>query len=191
MAPADNPSFDARIGHRLRSARKQAKVSLAELARVTGRSIGYLSQIERGLSSPTLREVALIADVLKVGFMDLVAPHGANAGAEPIRRDADRTYIPFRGPGIAKRVLSPRNSGSIEMFVMEIEADVGTGQQPYSHDGEESGFVLAGSIELTVGPARYRLEPGDSFRFSSRIPHAFRACGTTGAKVLWVNVGHR
>lgn len=183
--------LDAQIGHRLRSFRKRAKVSLAELAQATGRSIGYLSQIERGLSSPTIREVAVMADALRVGFMDLVAPQGAGAASDPIRREEDRTYIPFRGPGIAKRVLSPRNVGSIEMFIMELEADASTGQQPYSHDGEESGFVLEGSIELVVGAERYSLESGDSFRFSSRVPHAFRALGVTGAKVLWVNVGHR
>lgn len=182
---------DAQIGHRLRAFRKRARVSLAELAHATGRSIGYLSQIERGLSSPTIREVALLADALKVGFIDLVAPLGSDPEATPIRRNDDRTYIPFRGPGIAKRVLAPRNAGSIEMFVMELGAQASTGQQLYSHDGEEAGFVLEGSIELVIGAERHRLEPGDSFRFSSRIPHAFRALGDEGARVLWVNVGHR
>ena len=191
MVPAASATLDAEIGYRVCLIRKRAKVSLAELAQATGRSIGYLSQIERGLSSPTIREVALMADALKVGFMDLVAPQGEGAAAEPIRRDEDRTYIPFRGPGIVKRVLSPRNTGSIEMFIMELEAGAGTGHQPYSHDGEESGFVLEGSIDLMVGAERHSLEPGDSFRFSSRIPHAFKAFGASGAKVLWVNVGDR
>jgi quercetin dioxygenase-like cupin family protein len=77
------------------------------------------------------------------------------------------------------------------LFIMELEPGATTGQNPYSHEGEEAGYVLEGSIEIQIGDEVFALVAGDSFRFSSRLPHAFRALAERAASVLWVNVGDR
>jgi transcriptional regulator with XRE-family HTH domain len=179
------------VGERLRELRKRRKMSLVELAAASGRSIGYLSQIERGISSPTIREVAMLADVLGAGFLDLLTPTAGRPPAAPIRKHDDRAFLPFRGARITKRILSPRNEGALKLFIMELEPGAPTGQNPYSHEGEEAGYVLEGSIEIQIGDEVFALVAGDSFRFSSRLPHAFRALAERAASVLWVNVGDR
>jgi transcriptional regulator with XRE-family HTH domain len=182
-------TLEITIGERLRAARQDRRLSLAELAAASGRSIGHLSQIERGLSSPTVREVAMLAEVLGIDFLRLLTAPAASSEPSPIRRHADQPSIPFRGSGIVKRVLAPANAGAIQFYGMRISPGGTTGEQPYAHDGEEAGVVMSGSIVLRIGDAEHRLEAGDSFRFSSAVPHAFRNAGRTTAQVVWINVG--
>ncbi len=184
----DEMTVDRVVGERLRAIRKAADMSLETLARATDRSIGYVSQIERGLSSPTLRDIAAFARALGVPFVELLKAAPEAEADEPVRLDRDRSMLSFRGTGIAKRVLAPRNKGAIEFYVMQIDEDGHTGAAPYSHDGEEAGFVLKGRLQLTIGGRTYRLAKGDSFRFSSRTPHAFGNAGAGDAEVLWINV---
>jgi len=179
---------DRIVGERLRSLRKARDMPIEALARASERSIGYVSQIERGLSSPTLRDVAVFARVLEVPFVELLKQPAERESDEPVRFDADRSSVSFRGTGIRKRILAPRNRGAIDFYLMEIEIGGTTGATPYSHDGEEAGFVLKGMIQLNVGERQYRLSRGDSFRFRSRIEHQFSNRGDEPAEVLWINV---
>jgi transcriptional regulator with XRE-family HTH domain len=184
----DEAAVDRIIGERLRSIRKALDMSLEALARASSRSIGYISQIERGLSSPTVRDVAVFAKVLGVPFVELLKQPTEAEADEPIRLHSDPAVVDFRGTGITKRILAPRNRGTIEFYLMQIQKTGSTGEQPYSHDGEEAGFVLRGSIGLAIGAREYRLAKGDSFRFSSRTEHRFWNSGDGPAEVLWINV---
>lgn len=187
--PSGAAQQDLRLGERIRALRKRRRLPLAELASATGRSIGYLSQIERGLSSPTVRELALLAGVLGVDFVELLAEPRDAGGDSPVRVREDETLIPFRGEGVVKRVLAPQNEGSIAFYVMHVAPGGTSGDAPYSHDGEEAGYVLRGEVSLTVDGRTFLLRPGDSFRFMSHRPHQFSNAGRREAQVLWVNVG--
>lgn len=180
---------DLLVGERIRALRKLRRKSLAELSDATGRSISYLSQIERGLSSPTLRELTTVADALGVGFLDLLAEPVGAAPASPVRKREDAALIPFRGDGVTKQVLAPRNEGTIAFYVMHIAAGGSSGVRPYTHDGEEAGYVLRGTISLTVDGRTFTVRRGDSFRFMSDLPHRFQNEGEQEAQVLWINVG--
>jgi len=185
----DDNAVDRIVGERLRTSRKAVDMTLEALARASDRSIGYISQIERGLSSPTIRDVAVFARVLGVPFVDLLKEPLSAADDTPVRLNADRFAVAFRGSGITKRILAPRNRGSIECYLMEIDQGGTTGDEAYAHDGEEAGFVIKGAIDLTIGGHCYRLSRGDSFRFPSRTAHGFRNASTGPSEVLWVNVG--
>lgn len=55
------------------------------------------------------------------------------------------------------------------------------------HEGEEVGYVIEGSLELSVGDQVYFLNAGDSFFFRSDLPHSYRNSGTEVASVVWIN----
>lgn len=182
-------TMEITLGSRLRAVRQLRKISLVALAKACGKSVGYVSQVERGISSPTLKELAQFSEALGVDMMSLLTDSPPTSSKPPVRRDADRSFIPFRGEQTRKRVLTPRNDGILKMYVMQIEPGGSSGDTLYTHEGEEAGYVLTGSILLTIADTEYRLEVGDSFRFSSTVPHAFRNAGDSTAEVVWVNVG--
>jgi transcriptional regulator with XRE-family HTH domain len=189
--PAPKPppeGIDGEIGRRIRLLREARRLSLAEVALRIGKSVGFVSQVERGLSSLAIREVVRIAEILEVDFLSLVSPGGVEGEASPVRRAAETAPKPFHASGITKRPLAPANPGALQLFVMSLEPGASTGTELYHHEGEEAGVVTEGSIHLTVGAETYALAEGDSFRFASSIPHGFANAAVGRSVVLWVNV---
>lgn len=184
------PAMDLEVGQRLRDLRHQRALSLEAVAARTDLSVGFLSQIERGLSSPSLRVLATLADVLGVGIAALFGTrsHGDNSGGI-VTRAPERAELKLWRTGISKQLLSPQGSdGRLNLFLVHMEPGGSTGDELYTHDGEEAGLVLEGEMTLTVDTESWSLKAGDSFRFSSRRPHRFgNPADDTKTVVLWVN----
>jgi transcriptional regulator with XRE-family HTH domain len=185
------PAMDVAVGQRIRDLRRSRKLSLETIAARTDLSIGFLSQIERGLSSPSLRVLATIADVLGIGIAGLFgAKETAGGGPEAIvTREQQRAELNLWRTGISKQLLSPSGSdGRLNLFLVHMEPGGSTGDELYTHDGEEAGLVIEGEMNLTVDAESWTLRTGDSFRFASRRPHRFsNPSGKARAVVLWVN----
>jgi transcriptional regulator with XRE-family HTH domain len=185
------PAMDVAVGKRIRDLRRARAMSLEAVAARTDLSIGFLSQIERGLSSPSLRVLATLADVLGVGIAGLFGAK-ETAGAEPdvvVTRERQRAKLNLWRTGISKQLLSPAGSeGRLNLFLVHMEPGGSTGDELYAHDGEEAGLVVSGKMKLTVDAETWTLKQGDSFRFGSRRPHRFsNPSGDAKAVVLWVN----
>jgi transcriptional regulator with XRE-family HTH domain len=188
---AKAPAMDVAVGQRLRELRRARRLSLETVAARTDLSIGFLSQIERGLSSPSLRVLATLADVLGIGIAGLF---GAKEKADTARdaivtREKARAKLNLWRTGISKQLLSPAGSdGRLNLFLVHMEPGGSTGDELYTHDGEEAGLVIEGEMKLTVNAESWTLKHGDSFRFASRRPHRFsNPSREKKAVVLWVN----
>ena len=157
----------------------------------TDLSIGFLSQIERGLSSPSLRVLATLADVLGVGIAALFGskPSDDPASGGVVTRQLQRAELKLWRTGISKQLLSPAGTENrLNLFLVHLEPGGNTGDELYTHDGEEAGLVLEGEMTLTVDAETWSLKTGDSFRFASRRPHRFsNPAEDAKAVVLWVN----
>ncbi|WP_316395338.1 cupin domain-containing protein [Bradyrhizobium sp. 33ap4] len=187
--PAE-PAMDLAVGRRIRDVRRSKEMSLEVVAARTDLSIGFISQIERGLSSPSLRVLATLADVLGVGIAALfgATPKDDSAGGV-VTREVQRAELKLWRTGISKQLLSPAGSESrLNLFLVHLEPGGNTGDEFYTHDGEEAGLVLQGEMTLTVDTETWTLKQGDSFRFASRRPHRFsNPARDAKAVVLWVN----
>ena len=162
---AKAPAMDVAVGQRIRELRRARKLSLETVAARTDLSIGFLSQIERGLSSPSLRVLAVLADVLGIGIAGLFGPK-EKADAAPdaiVTREKARAKLNLWRTGISKQLLSPAGSdGPLNLFLVHLEPGGSTGDELYTHDGEEAGLVLEGEMNLTVDipvePGRHTLQ---------------------------------
>ena len=185
------PAMDVAVGQRIRDLRRTRAMSLEAVAARTELSIGFLSQIERGLSSPSLRVLATLADVLGVGIAGLFGAKENDAAAPDaiVTRERQRAELNLWRTGISKQLLSPAGSaGRLNLFLVHMEPRGSTGDELYTHDGEEAGLVIEGEMKLTVDAESWTLKHGDSFRFASRRPHRFsNPSGDSKAVVLWVN----
>lgn len=186
-AVADPLEEAARLGRRLggeiRALRQARDVTLTRLAEETGLSVGLLSQIERGLSEPSVKALHLIATALGVTVGSFFRDGAAAEGGVVVRRDR-RKRIDYGG-GIFDELLSPSLEGSLELLICRLAPGSSSGDEPYAHEGEEAGYVLAGSFDLYVDGVRHRLAAGDSFGFASTRPHRYLNPGSKEAVVLW------
>ena len=150
------------------------ELSLETIAARTDLSIGYLSQIERGLSSPSLRVLATLAESsVSASPRCSVRRPGDPASGGVVTRQLQRAELKLWRTGISKQLLSPAGTENrLNLFLVQLEPGGNTGDELYTHDGEEAGLVLEGEMTLTVDTETWSLKTGDSFRFASRRPTA-------------------
>ncbi|MEM7169954.1 MAG: cupin domain-containing protein [Pseudomonadota bacterium] len=180
-------SQSALLGQKLRRLRKQKGLSLTDLSKATGISVGFLSQVERDKSNPsvkTLHDISRALDVNITWFFSEESEKNPERSSGPVVRLRDRKKIRY-GIDICDELLSPLTSRNIELIWSEFKPGASSGLDPYKHDGDEVGVVLSGVLDLTIGDTTYRLEAGDSFGFKSTTPHRYENPGETTSVVLW------
>lgn len=173
------------IGAEVKNLRKARGASLQSLADRCGKSIGYLSQLERGLVKPTIgamQEIARALDVQISWFFPEGQPVDPTDGGIVVRADR-RRRLSFSS-GISDYLLSPNLSGQLELLTCVLEPGADSGEA-YSHRGEEAGIVIRGEMDLWVDGRLFALRPGDSFSFSSTQQHRYRNSGSVTTEVIW------
>lgn len=187
-APAQEDA-SAALGPRIRALRRARELTLTALAARTGLSIGHLSQVERGLSTPTIRQLQGIGSALGVRIASFFEPDPAPpppGGDAAVLRAGRRRSLRYDGLGMTDFLLSPHLDGRLELLLCRLEPGGASGDEPYSHEGEEAGLVLTGGLDLWLADRHHALDAGDSFHFASTIPHRYRNRVEATTEVLWV-----
>jgi len=179
---------DLWLGQQLRVLRRGRDLSLVELANRTGLSIGNISQIERGVSAPSVRSLKKLSEALQVSIGDLFQETDLPPASEMnyIVRRKTRPLLKLGATGVQKELLTPTTPGALQMLMVTITPGGSSGPDHYTHRGEESGLVLSGALELWIEDECFILKEGDTFRFKSSQPHRFANAGANVATVLWV-----
>ena len=174
------------LGQRMRSMRQRREWTLQQLSARSGLSVGMLSQIERGLSSPSIRSLQKLANIFAVPIGWFFSEAGAApSGPAWVQRRPQRRVLDLSAKGIVKELLSPEGEGKIELILITVEPGGSSGAAPYQHAGEDAGTVLEGALDLEVDGASALLQAGDSFRFASTLLHRFGNSGPVRCVILW------
>jgi transcriptional regulator with XRE-family HTH domain len=191
-AAADDSSVEdaktSQLGELIRDLRRARGMTLQELADQIGKSVGYMSQIERNKSTLTIAALMSISRALGVPMNWFFQDSGKVASGERhvVVRKGSRRSMQFTNLGIREELLSPNLRGPLELLLSVIEPGASSGEEPYSHSGHEAGLVLQGTLELWVGERCFRLEEGDSFAFTSTELHRCRNPGEIQTRIVWV-----
>jgi transcriptional regulator with XRE-family HTH domain len=184
---ASSSAADLWLGLQMRALRRAKGLSLEQLADAAELSIAMVSQIERGISSPSIRSLRQLSKALGVPpsrfFQD--GGHPPAAEIDKIVRRHARPSVSLAAK-ISKHHLTPEFPGLVEMFLIVMEPGGTSGPESYTHEGEDAGIVLRGTLELWIDRQRYILEDGDSFRFKSSLPHHFTNASDKRTEVIWV-----
>lgn len=173
------------LGQDVRGLRKSRNLTLNELALKIRRSVGFLSQVERGLSSPSIDDLRAIAEALDVPTSWFFAHDGAAEYERGvIVRAGSRRTLGTEESGIVEELLSPDLGGGFEMF-RSVFAPGSRLQKPVFRETEEAGYIVSGTLNMTIDGHEYALQPGDSFRFDHKS-YAWRNTGTEPTVVIWV-----
>lgn len=185
---ASTPTDDntLQLGQRIRELRKRQGLTLANLAESSGLSIGHISLIERNRTQPSINALLSLSRSLGVtvqwffhGPETLIAEE-----KDYVVRHKQRLRLDYQH-GFVDHLLTPQSQRQLEMIHSLIPPGASS-EESYSHQGEEAGFVLKGSLELQIGARQFHLETGDSFAFSSQEAHSYRNPGTSDTIVIWV-----
>jgi transcriptional regulator with XRE-family HTH domain len=189
------------MGERLRTGRQAAGLSLRDLAERLGVSPSLISQIERGRANPSVSTLYAIVAELDISLDELLfdrrperpaagdAVADASASARPsgpIQRANQRERIRLASGVIWERLTTRSEPGTEFLYVMYEVGGASSPDDAYQrHSGHEWGYVLSGSLRVTIGFNEYVLQPGDAVSLDSTTPHRLVNDGDTPVHAIW------
>ncbi|HET9260986.1 MAG TPA: helix-turn-helix domain-containing protein [Acidimicrobiia bacterium] len=187
------------IGERLREERVKAGISQRELARRLGLSASLISQLESGLSKPSVGTLYAIVTELDVS-LDRIIRGAEFAEPEPISdvvadetplvHPDDRQVIDLAS-GVRWEELTAGTEEGVDFLYATYE--VGGASTPdlslMRHHGREYGYIISGQLGIQIGFQDFELDPGDSIAFDSTQPHRLFNRGDVPVHAIWFVVG--
>lgn len=198
-APAQDPHrvsesrekvLEVAIGRAVRNYRRQKSMTVAELSRHTGLSIGMVSKIENGITSPSLTTLLTLANALSVpltsffrrfeehrAVMHVKAGHAVEAERAGTRAGHQYNLLGHIGSNASGVIVEPY------LITLTKDSDV---FPTFQHDGIELLYMLEGEVEYRHGDHIFLLEPGDSLFFDADAPHGPEKLNKLPARFLSV-----
>lgn len=163
----DMPQKTQTLGADIRALRKTRNLTLSDLAGRLGRSVGWLSQVERDKSEPSISDLRQIAGCLGVP-MSMLFAHAAVPAEEQgyIVRSGTRRPMGSGDEGLIEELLSPDLTDDFEMVHSTFQPRSKM-QVPADRQTQEVGYVISGRLDLKIGGRDYTVGSGDSFRIKN------------------------
>jgi transcriptional regulator with XRE-family HTH domain len=188
VSPTNN---GIRIGAKLRHGRMIKGMTLSEVAAGVSTSESFISKLENDKVQPSLAVLHKLVAFLGINVTSLFDDPTEGQGPLFVMRAGERpvirTSLRHQTDGVNIEGILPSSRNSLLQASIHEVAPGGSGHGLIAHSGEEIGFVLDGTLDLTVGNRSCRINAGDSFFFSSEHPHGYVNPGSTVARILWVN----
>lgn len=172
------------IGARIKDLRIKNGLTQEELANRSELSKGFISQLERDLTSPS---IATLTDILQCLGSDLCTFFQEEKEEQIVFHDTD--YFRKMDPELRNTIewIIP-NAQKNAMEPIRLTLDPGGTTYPDNpHEGEEFGYVLSGTVYIYLGNKRYKAKKGESFYFKADTTHYIKAGDKNGAALLWIS----
>lgn len=179
------PETNNSLGADLRALRKARGFTLSELAELLDRSVGWMSQVERGISEPSVADLRRLAKAMDVSVASLLQQTSIPDQEQGyIVRAEQRRPIGSRAEGLVEELLSPDLTDDFEM-VHSTFAPGASITEPVTRPTQEVAFIMSGQLEMTIKDTTYLLDAGDSFRVRGE-PFTWRNPGRVPCLAIWV-----
>ncbi|WOH19710.1 cupin domain-containing protein [Paenarthrobacter sp. GOM3] len=182
--PVEPSNVPVAIGSRIRAARQAQRLTIEQVADATGLTKGFLSRVERDLTSPSVASLVTLCQVLSVSVGDLFA-----APETHLTKRDDGPRISLGGQGIVERLLTARSERRLQILQATIEPRGRGENELYAVDCDVDVLhVIKGRIKLILTNEEYDLAEGDTLSFPGREPHTWINPTDETVEVLWVLV---
>jgi len=174
------------LGRRIRQARVEKTLTLKEVEGRSGVSATHISQIERGITSPTVNALERIARALEKNtsffLEDVELPEICT-----LQNDGREVVISERPKIVLKSLTHGIPGGVMHMYMMIAQPLPKGGQEVkmHEHEGDECGYVIDGRLEIKIGDETIELGPGDSVHFKATMPHGVKNIGDKVSHSVW------
>jgi transcriptional regulator with XRE-family HTH domain len=175
------------IGSRIKQFRLAKSLTLKDIEVRANVSATHVSEIERGMTSPTVGALAKIAEAMGTDLAYFVEKRNLNKVS--VVNKSDRKKMQFKDWGatyysLTKDMPNPR----ISFLEVELEPGYKRPEETSQHDGEEFALVTKGVMEIIIGDEKYILKEGDSIHYKANKPHAMRNIGDARCRAIWVTL---
>ncbi|WP_033167696.1 cupin domain-containing protein [Clostridium sp. KNHs205] len=173
-----------KIGEKIKELRVQKNLTQEELADRAELSKGFISQLERDLTSPS---IATLVDILQCLGTNLEEFFSDTSTEQVVFKKSD--YFEKIDPELKnciQWIIPNAQKNMLEPILLTLEPG-GSTYPDNPHEGEEFGYVLNGSIVLHIGNKTYKAKKGESFYYKAGKNHYISASDKQGASLLWIS----
>lgn len=181
IEPEKNLNNSEALGRALRVRRKEAGLTMQQVADEAGLSVGFISQVERGLTAPSLGSLVSLAGALDTpigAFLEQPTSRTATT------RGMNRHAYSVAGADVSYERLSTSFKNS-QLHSVIINEPPGHRSEPISHQGEEMFFIIEGEVTVEIDGVAEILRKGDSIHFDSTRVHAIWNHSRLLTSILW------
>jgi transcriptional regulator with XRE-family HTH domain len=181
--PIESSTRSAAVGSRLRNHRRRNHMTIDKLAAAAGLTKGFVSRVERDLTSPSVESLVRMCQVLRIEVGEVFSGPGE---VELVRLDS-APYVDLGGEGIEEQLLTPTSQRTIQVIRARVAAG-GRGEDAmYSMDCDtEVLHLISGRFQLKVPDRTFDLVAGDTVTFPGSEPHTWENPGDEDAILLWI-----
>lgn len=172
------------IGHKLKELRIAKNLTQEELADRSELSKGFISQLERDLTSPS---IATLVDILQCLGTNLSEFFSEDEEEQIVFGEDD--FFEKSDPELNNKIewIIPNAQRNMMEPIRLTLAPGGSTYPDIPHEGEEFGYVLQGAIKIHIGKKIYKAKKGEAFYFTPNAQHYIEASSTSGARLIWVS----
>ena len=181
--PVSPTSDGARLGARLRAARRAHGYTLEQLATAAGLTKGFLSRVERDETSLSVASLITLCEVMSINPGSLFSAPDVDV----IRRDS-APAINLGGTGVSEQLMTPRGQPRLQLIHTTAEPGATGGPDLYTINCDvEVAYVLDGTIDVVFADRQVRLTAGDALTLRGSEPHTWENPSTShSAEIIWV-----
>lgn len=177
------------VGVRIRHARVLKGMRMKDLAEKVGYDESMISKIESGKVMPSLPMLNKIVTALD---RDLASFFGLEIDEHKlVQTRADRLLVAGDalrgGEGVSYERIVPLAAGNLLEANIHVIEPGGEKVDEITHQGEATGYLIEGEIELTIDGSVYMMKAGDTFFFKAYLKNSYRNTGSETARIVWVN----
>lgn len=182
--PVEPSAAPVAIGSRIRAARQAQRLTIEHVADATGLTKGFLSRVERDLTSPSVASLVTLCQVLSISVGDLFAVPETH-----LCRQGEGPRISLGGEGIVERLLTARSERRVQILSATI-APRGRGESElYAVDCDvDILHIISGRLRLILTNQVHDLRAGDTLSFPGREPHSWENMTDEPVEALWTLV---
>ena len=170
------------IGHKIKQLRIQNGLTLEELASRSELTKGFLSQLERNLTSPSIQTLADIVEALGSSMSDFFKEDTK----EKIVFQKKDFFVDERENYTVHWIVPNTQKNAMEPILVELPQG-GESFEVTPHNGEEFGYVIEGCIQLVCGDETFVVHKGETFYLNGRNFHYIKNEKKTLTKVIWIS----
>ena len=175
--------IEEKIGQKIKNLRYKNGLTQEELAARCELTKGFISQLERGITAPSVSTLEDIVECLGTNLSDFF---GDDKETKIVYSKEDYCEKEDKNGNIVEWLVTSAQSNSIEPILVKLKpGSVMSSDKP--HEGEEFGFVLKGAIRLKLGDKVYKIKKGDSFIYQANKEHCIESAGKTEAEFIWIS----
>lgn len=170
------------LGNSIKKLREERNLTLKNVSEMTGLSIGFLSQVERDITDPSISSLKKIAEAFGVRITEFFEKY---PDENCIVRKEQRSKLLLGNAKVIYELLAPSKERKMEPILKTIEPNACSGKVE-GHEGEEFALIIQGKLEVCLGDKVYILEEGDSIYFDANQPHQYKNNTKDTCVCVWV-----